>query len=181
MKIKKPERHLGLHCSQLLRKAKCSIPCELKMQDEPFSWHSVSSFHKGLTVSNISYLHICVLVYLKYQDCEDYGDQYFQCKNKMGKWVTVGENELHISWKGLAVQNSRTYSVLLDRMSTISLSLWEAVGSSPVEWHQYYSMLLFHSAFGEITELSGLHQGRLALIKIAFGNNFAKQHLCGGI
>lgn len=88
---------------------------------------------------------------------------------------------LHISWEGLTVENSRIYSVsrqkvetTIHRMSTFSLSLWEAVRNSPVKWYQYYSMLFFQTAFGEITVFSRIYQRKLALIKIAFGNSFAK-------
>lgn len=150
------------------------------------SCHSVSSLQQGMAVSSLSRVHICVLGDRKYQDCKELSDRYFSCKNKMGEWVTLEENELHLqsAYQLERVDSSeqqdrfclsrQKMKPTIHRMSTISLSLWEAVRSSPVGWYHYYYMLLFHTAFGEIAGLSGLCQTRLPLIKIASGNIFAK-------
>lgn len=66
----------------------------------------IQSLHRGMAVWNLSCIHICVLGDLKYQDYKELSEQYFLCKNKMGEWVTLEENELHLQ---SAYQLERVY------------------------------------------------------------------------
>lgn len=108
------------------------------------SFPPVSSFHRGMAVLSLSCAHICVLGDLKYQDCQELSDQYFSCKNKMVEWVILEENELHLQsayqlervdyseQQNLLCLSRQKAKPIIYRMSTISLSLWGAVRSSPV-------------------------------------------------